>query len=58
MNQRDRDALVMRHLERAYKACHAADSKAQGRERGDNELGKAILNAIAIMVRRGTPTTI
>lgn len=50
MNNGERDALVMRHLERAYLASCGHDNKG----RGDNEVEGAILEAIAILNRRGT----
>ena len=54
MNNGERDALVMRHLERAYRASCGHDNKG----RGDNKVEDAILEAIAILHRRGTRTTI
>ena len=54
MNNGERDALVMRHLERAYRASCSHDHKG----RGDNEVQDAILEAIAILNRRGTRATI
>ena len=60
MNQGERSALVMRHLERAYRASHAADSKSQDwtKRRGDNEVEDAILDAISILNRYGVRSTI
>jgi len=53
MNNGERDALVMRHLERAYRASCGHDNKG----RGDNEVEGAVLEAIAILHRRRTTAT-
>ena len=58
MTNGERNELVMRHLERAYRASHSGDSKAFNKERGDNPVENVILEAIMILERYGTPTTI
>ena len=60
MNQKERDKLVMRHLERAYRASHSGDSKSQDfrKQRGENKVQDAILDAISKLNRQGIETSI
>ena len=61
MNMKERNELVMRHLERAYKASHSGDSKSSDwkKQRGDDEVQTAIFAAIVLLaIRTDTPTTI
>ena len=55
MNQQVRNELVMRHLERAYKASHAGDSQILTQE---NKVQDAILDAISKLNRQGVETSI
>ena len=57
MTRQEQDELTMRHLERAYRASHANDSKAYNASSAEGELSNAILNAILILARTtGTAT--
>ena len=60
MNQKERDKLVMRHLERAYRASHSGDSKSQDfrKQRGEDEVEMAILDAIIKLNRHDVKTSI
>lgn len=51
MTRQEQDELVMRHLERAYRASHANDSNAYNASSGEGELSDAIINAISILAR-------
>ena len=55
MNQNERDKLVMRHLERAYKASHAGEAQILIQE---NKVQDAILDAISKLNRQGVETSI
>ena len=55
MNQQERNELVMRHLERAYKANQGGGSYRPPPER---EVSRAILDAILVLSRQGVSTTI
>lgn len=57
MTRAEQAQLVMRHLERAYRA-NRRNSKDWTKQRGDNELDRAILDAVSILVRQGTPSTL
>jgi len=51
MNQQERNELVMRHLERAYKANRRSKQK-------QREVSRAILDAILTLSRQGIETTL
>ena len=51
MTRQEQDELTMRHLERAYRACHATDSKARNAMTGESPLSEAILEAISLLAR-------
>lgn len=56
--QGELNRIAMRHLERAYRVLRSQNSKAWNRERGDSEVESAIVKAIVVLHRQGTPTGI
>ena len=60
MINQERKELVMRHLERAYRASRPRHLSAQDwtKQRGDDEVEQAILDAISKLHRQGVPVTI
>ena len=57
--QGETDRIVMKHLEQAYKASRPSNSEnIMTGGRRDSEVEVAIVDAIIILHRQGTPTTI